>query len=579
MPKRQIPSNFVVSDEGSSASYPDISARGSSAGSARRKNKRVKLNRSVDSSQSVMDFIQRYNLMDYLGNLGFYSGLDDHVMLAEPDSHVLSYLDMKAFPVQNFNLSDWCMVLPNSVVELNHLDLFNRVPSVLPRQFMDVIVKATTHVAGLLALPGRLSFPSISELENVHFYGDRFPGVEYAKAGFKTRSDANDIAQLDAETAYVDLRQGLEVSPHLVRMGGRGKLTTRAKLAAAGDKPIVGRLILMTSQRDLKINGLTEQALTTCYCNDRYPISVGTSWWHGGSETFLRRFKEFDRYWCFDASKYDASLPGWLVQFAIEILRDQYEDGLSNRFDAYWTFIYDGLVRGKVFIDNGLTFQRKLGTTSGHSHNTLIQSICTLIVGYASILSLYESERWDEVLNLVWFESLGDDQLGAGRGICGDLALEEIARMARLIFGIDWFGEKSFSTGRLVDDQPYQFQGVQFLGKYWRTISEIVQGRKFQGIIPYRPNEETLLRLVYPERRNTGLPLESYARAVGHYMDAAGNPEVREWLEGYLDYLEPMLPVAEFEWDKSFSRKYQGAFDSMESLPKGRRYSYLNGYV
>jgi len=529
---------------------------------------------SVDRPEVVRGFIERYNHFRFLGNIAPYARLDNTIKLAEPDPNVLQFLLLQPFPKTDFNISDWCMVQPNSVVELNHLDLFNRVPSRMPAEFMDVILAAVNHVSGLLTLPGKLAFPSISDLETVRYYGDKFPGIEYAQMGFSCRSEANDIAQIDAESAYVALRAGTYVSPHMTRMGGRGKLTTRAKLAAAGGKPVVGRLILMTSQRDLKLNGITEQALTRCYCSDEYPISVGTSWWHSGSEKFLNRFRPFARYWCFDASKYDASLPGWLIRFAVEIFRNQYEDGFSEEFDAYWNFIYDGLVEGKIFLDNGLIFQRSLGSTSGHNHNTLMQSICTLIVGYASVLALFDKESWDAVLNDVWFEALGDDQFGAGKDSCSGLSLEAIAGKARNIFGIDWFGDKSFMTDRLVDDSPGEFQGAQYLGKYWRIIHEVVGGTLFSGVIPYRPCEETLLRLVYPERSCSGSPLESYARACGHYMDAAGNDRVREWLDKYLDYLEPQLPGLTFDWDKAFARKYRGHVNPDVPLPPGRRFSH-----
>jgi len=573
--KRLWPSSLVDSDDEPSSSSTGRSSGMPYRGYAARQNKRRKLKTLIDRPEVISSFIERFSHLRFLGNTLPYASLDNAIKLAEPDRNVVQFLQLVPVPDTEVNISDWCMVLPNSVVELNHLDLFNRVPSGLPAEFMDVIVTAATHVSGLLTLPGKLPFPSIGELETVRFIGSKFPGIEYARMGFSCRSESNDIAQLDAESAYIALRSGEVVETHYTRMGGRGKLTTKAKLAAAGHKPIVGRLILMTSQRDLKLNGITEQALTQCYCSGDYPISVGTSWWHGGSEKFLNRFRQYSRYWCFDASKYDASLPGWLVRLAIEIFRDQYEDGHSIEFDAYWNFIYDGLVNAKVFLDNGLVFQRSIGSTSGHNHNTLMQSICTLIVGYASVLSLFDRSLWEEVLYSTWFDALGDDQFGAGKGICAGLGLEIIAGQARSIFGIDWFGDKSFMTDRLIDVTPGEFQGVQYLGKYWRWLCERVNGREFAGLVPYRPFKETILRLVYPERSMSGSPLESYARACGHYMDAAGNSEARQWLEQYLDHLEPMLPDLSFEWDKSFRRRYQGLIDPYAPLPPGRRYSYF----
>jgi hypothetical protein len=477
-------------------------------------------------------------------------------------------------PLATFNPEVHCFVRTNSLVQLNHLERFNRPVHLLKPDHTGVVSLAASYVEHLLSLDEQLIFPSVSDLASVDFYGSKFAGIDYARQGLKTRNEADEVANADAEEAWHKLMRGEMVEPQLNRIGGRGKLAKRAEVERMGQQLDKGRLVMMTGHRDLKLNGVTEEVLTGAYKSPSYPIAIGQSWWHGGVEEFLNRFRKFEKFVCFDAKKFDASLPGWLIKLAIRIVRSQFHEGEDPKFDTYWDFVYRGLVEAPMFIDNGLLFRRFGGTTSGHNHNTLIQSVCTLIIFYTALAYLVGEDDVDDCFSKVWAESLGDDQVGGFLAPYDRFTKEEICQVVWEIFGVDWSGDKSFETDMLVDVVQGEFQGLQFLGKYFRIIDLFVDGVHFSGVVPYRPTLETLLRLLYPEHDTVGVE-GAWERAIGHYADGAGNDTTREYLEKYLDWLQPQVPFPDVVWSEKWRRKFnQGNPTSEVSVPT-RRISYL----
>lgn len=533
------------------------SSRPSTPRSTKHNNKRKKGAGDERRRKEEEELVERFNRLTFLGRTVKTRDLDTRIIEAEADSVFLEFWNLNPELFEEVKPAEWVFVEANSVVELNHLDRFNREYAPLKDEYAPFVEAAADYVSHLLALPTKLPFPEKGDLEKVRFIGSKYPGLEYAVHGHKSRVDADSAAQIDAEYAWDQLMSGEKMEPHVNRIGGRGKLTSREKLEKTADKPTSGRLIFMTSQRDLKLNGVTEQKLTDAYKPEQYPISVGKMWWHGGVAEFVERFSKFEMFSCFDAAKFDSSLPPWLIRLAVNILRDQFEDGMDPQYDAYWNFVFDGLVYAPVYLDNGLKFQRQGGSTSGHSFNTLMQSVCTLIICYTCFFKLLGLENAVEVTEDVWVEGLGDDQHTGAKGRCAKLTIESTAPVAMECFGVDWFGDKSFNTDLLLDLVVGAFQGTQYLGKFFRFIDENVGGTQVQGVIPYRPFRETVLKLLYPERGEFG-DTESWMRAVGHYADAAGNEQTRNMLEKYLDFLEPRIIEDEVVWSEKWTRKFSG---------------------
>lgn len=561
---------FAASDPSTSQGTPDSTQ---SPETRRRKFKRRKgaIQRRLEEQIRISDIYEHINIV---GTTSPYAELRNELVTAEPDPLVVEYSTVNPPSEGDLDPNHWTFVKANTLVEMNHLKNFDRPIRPLPKKYEHIVMRAANIVADLLELPRLLSFPKKDDLASVPYKGDKFAGMVYAELGMKTRREANGIAQQDAEWAWDRLMSGQRVEPHDVRLGGRGKVTQHTKEDVQAQPPAVGRLILMLSQRDLKICGVTEKQLTSAYLGGEWPISVGDSWYHEGTHAFYKRFRRFKRFHCFDARKYDAFLDPWLIRIAVNIVREQYVDGRDERYDAYWHFVEDSLIRAPICRDDGIRLQKHVGTTSGHSHNTLLQSICTLIVAYGTFIAMNPTLSDEEIKAHMHAESLGDDNITGSEPPIPEHTVEEAAWWAWEIFGIDWSGKKSFATTAVVDTTPLQFQGVQYLGKFFRQGEYPTEDGSVGIVLPYRPFKETYLRLLFPEY-GTLEPTQTYLRALGNYIDAAGNPITERWLQGFLDWLEPKIVDAPLQWPPNMlrmvSRDYTGV--GVE-VPKPERMSF-----
>lgn len=500
-----------------------------------------------------------------------YHRLNAELLVAEPDPLVIQYSDINAPPIDNFDRDSFTFVQACTPVEMAHLRHFDRPIHTPDAIFNDAIGDAVELVSDLLELPYPIPFPSKDKLAVVRYWPMKFAGIEYARMGLKTRAAANIQAQKDAEDAYDKLLNGELVPPHDVRLGGRGKVAQVPEKVARDHPPPVGRLILMLSHRDLKICGITENQLTLAYSPSQYPIAVGLSWYHGGSTEFITRMMPYEEWFCFDAKKFDSSINPWMVRVAINIVRAQYDNGMANIYDAYWQFVYNSLVEAPIYRDDGTRFQKYVGTTSGHSHNTLLQSIITIILGYACLFILHPDLTIEVIKANSWMESLGDDNLMAVRGPLIGHSVEEIAKVMGDSFNVDWSGKKSFKTTRVMDEEEGEFQGIQFLGKFWKLEDYPTELGPISLPIPYRPTQETYLRLLFPEYGDLTLD-QAYLRALGNYIDAAGNTKTETWLSGYIDWLQEQGAEAGDSWPANFKRMVSRDYSNIGvEVPKPMR--------
>lgn len=512
--------------------------------------------------------------IDLLGRIEQYGKLNKDLVVAEPDPLVVQYTLENPPIIPNFKPDDYTFVKACTPVEMAHLKHFDRQESHPKPDHLPSLETASQIVGKLMSLPEYLFFPESHDLNHVRYLGSKFPGIEYAMQGFKNRREAQELALVDAQAAWQRLLDGQRVKPHDVRLGGRGKVAEMDKSEAEVKPPAVGRLILMMSQRDLLLCGVTENQLTRAYTPAQYPIAVGQSWFHGGAQEFVDRFFPFEEFFCFDAKKFDSSIDRWMVRIAINILRNQYFGGDDPKYDAYWKFVEESLLDAPIYRDDGVRFQKHCGTTSGHSHNTLIQSIITLLIGWCALLYLHPALSLEEIMENAWVESLGDDNILGVKGPLTGHTVEEIAGIVWEIFRVDWYGKKSFKTKCLLDAQVGAFQGLQFLGKYFR-LAEYPSDFGVQDVpAPYRPFKETYLRLLYPEY-GAHEPADTWLRTLGNYLDAAGNPIAEEWLSGFLDWLEDKIDIVPDEWPANYKRMVSRDYSHVGiEVPKPRRLDF-----
>nr|QOI17259.1 RNA-dependent RNA polymerase [Caloscypha fulgens mycovirus 2] len=501
---------------------------------------------------------------------------------AGPDPQVKAYVEECGLPQGVRDADSSCFMENCDDARMRHMAYFDREALPGPRTHVDAYDRAVSVVSQLLTLPERLPFPHAEDLKDVRFKASKYPGILYRQRGFKNRAEAQPAALADAQEAWSDLMMGQDVRPHHVRLGGRGK----AVMSSERDARIVGvpkgRLILMLSQRDLLLNGVVEQRLTKEYCSEEYPVSVGMGWFGGNSNRFIERLLRFKKLFCFDAEKFDASLDPYLVMAALRILRDQFEDGWDSKYDAYWEFVAESLIWAPVERDDGWVLHKKVGTTSGHNFNTLVQSIITLILGYATMFSLVSLEEEPDVIDGMSMDALGDDNLMGVEEFLSHYTCDEVGERMKEIFNISWLGDKSFATTAVADplvgDEDFTeegaFEGVQYLGKHFR-IKEVQAGEeKITVAIPYRRCLETFTHLYRPESSGRTIR-DTYLRAMGNLMDCYGNPWAAEWVNGLLDWLERKMEVLPVEWSGEQAAAMGKVYGSeIAVVPKLKRWCY-----
>lgn len=513
-------------------------------------------------------------------NKKFYKPMDKMLDYVEKDPHIQTFSEMCPPPLPaSVDVSQYDYVKPCSPIQMNHLRLFNRQSRAMPQKYDRAFRRAVQHVSALMALPQKLPMPTKATLSTVRYDGSKFAGLDYARMKLKSRDQAHPTALSDAGKAWDNLLAGDLVQPHDTRLGGKGKLIQRGSGGLHGrvdhdvDNISMGRLILMLSHRDLLILGALEQPLTKAYLEDRWPIHIGQSWYHGGSEKFVNKMTRHAVYHCFDAKKFDAAIDGWLVKEALLILREQFVGGMGPQYDTLWAFVYKSLVEVVICRDDGIRMQKHVGTTSGNCFNTLVQSIITMFLGYTALIVKAEERMGSIGIELILreceIEVLGDDMVMALEMGWVYLTKEALAEVVADCFNIDWSGKKSFSTRKLMDDSlpdTVPFQGVQFLGTYFRH-QRYGEGRYAPKIVvPYRPFKETYLSLMFPKYGAYALE-HSWLRAIGLYLNGAGNPETQQWLEKYLDYLETLDFERPTAWPKSMEKMVTRDYWNTGRLP------------
>ncbi|KAF9929792.1 hypothetical protein FBU30_001228 [Linnemannia zychae] len=513
-------------------------------------------------------------------NKNFYKPMDKIIDYVDRDPLIVEFSKMCPPPLpEDFDVSKWEYVKPCSPIQMNHLRLFNRPSRARPQKYDKAFLRAVRHVSKLMALPEPLPMPTKATLSTVRYDGSKFPGLDYARLKLKSREAAHPMALSDAGIVWDSLMAGRPVSPHDTRLGGKGKLIERGRGGTLGrvevdrDDISMGRLILMLSHRDLLILGALEQPLTNAYLEDRWPIHIGQSWYHGGSDQFVNKMSRHEVYHCFDAKKFDAAIDGWLVKEALLILREQFVDGMNPIYDTLWSFVYESLVEVVICRDDGIRMQKHVGTTSGNCFNTLVQSIITMFLGYTALIVKAEERMGQLGIEMILTECemdvLGDDMVMALQTSWSYLTKEALSEVVLDCFNIDWSGKKSFSTRKIMDDSlagTIPFQGVQFLGAYFRHQRWGEGPYAPKIVVPYRPFKETYLSLLFP-KYGVYTTDNSWLRAIGLYLNAAGNPETQEWLEKYLDYLETLEFTRPTAWPKSMERMVTRDYWNIGRLP------------
>jgi hypothetical protein len=526
-------------------------------GAKRRKVKAVSKQRTgTDDIQRGFDYIKVHATGKRLGS--FKQALE----FAEADPVVEEYIRSGGGAIGGFNPTDHCFMLSCGDVQMAHLKMYD-LPIKMgpvydeledPEAGREALCAAVDWVQDMLELDHKL--PELEDLsvDDVTFDPTKSAGAYYRLQGFKARGEVADLAREEARHVLAMLLSGGTACHRPTRIGGRGKPVGMSIQAAIDAGLKKGRAIHMTDTRDGFILGLTEQPLNNAWKDKRYPISVGRGWFKGDCTDFVRRCAWAEVIKCYDAEKFDSSLMPYVIHIAVTICRMQFENGLDTRYDGYWLFVEESLLHSFVYRDDGVLFEKWIGTSSGHNHNSLLQSIVTLILGAFNAFYVNRDKPNVYVRGHFFIEGLGDDNLYAEAKGLRHESLEVAAMRIWRVFGVSWMGNKSFETDTVcethVDDESWDesamYGSAQYLGKYFRKYPVTIDDSGIRySVIPYRPLVETVVRLLYPEkvarniRGDIGTDIYNDARGgrwAGHMLDGCGNPKTRAWLFGLRDF-------------------------------------------
>jgi hypothetical protein len=483
----------------------------------------------------------------------------EDVIFADPDPAVAAFLRTEEGRVEGFDPDAHCFMMACGAVQMAHLKMYD-LPVVHGPEFGEcedpdaartAFCRAVDWVQDALQLETLL--PELEDLsvDDVRYDPHKSAGAYYRLQGFKKRGEVEEIARGEARHVLVSLLHGIQPSHRPTRIGGRGKPVSMSKSDAMNRNVRKGRAIHMTDTRDGFVLGLTEQPLNDAWKPRRFPISVGRGWFHGDAVDFCLRGDQYGETHCFDAEKFDSSLMPWLIHVAITIMRMQFTNGLEDRYDMYWNFVEESLLHSFVYRDDGVLFEKWLGTSSGHNHNSLVQSICTLIMSAFNVFYENPTVANDELAESWFAEGLGDDNLSNQSDNLHCDALEVRAKRVWGVFRVSWMGNKSFATNVLYEgyvkdenwDEAAMYGSAQYLGKYFRKwpVGEI-DGEVKWTVIPHRPLQETVVRMLYPEKVRQPTDEEDVrdyhgdargGRWAGHLLDGSGNPLTRIWLRDF----------------------------------------------
>lgn len=169
---------------------------------------------------------------------------------------------------------------------------------------------------------------------------------------------------------------------------------------------------------------------------------------------------------CLDYSKYDSSIPAKLISMAFSIIESNFI--MTQDQKQWWNIYKKHFICGGILMPDGYVyFGRRHGNPSGTVFTSIIGSIVNTI---ALLYGLLENNiSWSSML------VLGDD---SAIGLNQPASIEKLgASIRKLGIKVGDDSEMHLST-----------EDAYFLGHYWT-----------QGV-PERPVEESILRLVCPER-------------------------------------------------------------------------------
>lgn len=198
------------------------------------------------------------------------------------------------------------------------------------------------------------------------------------------------------------------------------------------------------------------------------------------AELIWRRRSVAKSFVSLDYSKYDQSLPGWLIDVAFDILYQCFDQSEIEEWKWLWKAVVFDFTHAPILGPDAKLYNRADGVPSGSMFTQIIDTICNwlMIETWRNMAS--ERDRAPHSLNML---ICGDDNLIFLNDDRDAARFEqEMLSYISYVFGVKGQPDK-LGHGEVGKDDPH------FLSRTWRITG------------PWREWHELVAHMLYPERR------------------------------------------------------------------------------
>ena len=312
-----------------------------------------------------------------------------------------------------------------------------------------------------------------------NFPGQKSPGLPLKTQGYRTKRDA---------VSDPNVMRDVLNKWHMIGSGSRKELPDAACYARAQVCSVDKNKIRATWGYPLEV--YLEEArffypmLDHLLEHPRPHIAYGLETAMGGMGYIDQSIRELkpEAVLMLDWSKFDKTVPAWLIRDAFSIISDWIEwsevvdsEGKVWHVRGYrsrrrWARLVEYFIETPIRMSDGTRFLKIGGVPSGSCFTNLIDSIVNMIVTRWLTFHKTGSLPLDDFY-------LGDDGVVLFNG---SLNMTEMAELASSTFGLELNVSKSYWTRKM--------RNVKFLGYF-----------NFEGV-PYKPLDTTVVSALFPER-------------------------------------------------------------------------------
>lgn len=391
--------------------------------------------------------------------------------------------------------------------------------------------------------------------------GQRLKVLEY-----KSDSDIKDaLSKTDTHAGFHYLLTGIrEKGGYIdgILLQYKEELTRAKEMGTLGYPILVGNRLQIsgayedgkrtgTHKKKTRLISMVDIFQIIAECQFSRPLQRAFKHWAfyaGGKEPsqlsdLVRTGRNNSSHWVsLDYSRYDQSLPAWLIRDAFSLLKMCFSDTPRNRkWDWLWEIVVNDFIDKSFVGPNGKLYSAHDGVPSGSMFTQIIDTLCNLLM-----ITTYLCALKNKGVN-VGFRSMiicGDDNLVFTRV---PLNRDDIAGYLLRNFGVECHPKKcAFGTRE---------QAPEFLSRVWRNDGE------------WREPLELFAKLCYPEK------FRPYAR------DKNLKPEliVYSYILAYPLGMRDLIDVKRFiddnrfkipKWSSSYLRYQSGYWSYLQRYEK-----------